>query len=107
MATDTGVMHYLASGDAVTHGVAWLLLAMSVASWCLLLLKAWTLVRAKRQGPAAIVAVRRAGSVFDRTEEGRGGKEGWWQWRVRRRADPKKKENVKKLAPIVSRRQDT
>ncbi|WP_414443905.1 MotA/TolQ/ExbB proton channel family protein [Burkholderia sp. 22PA0106] len=65
MATDTGVMHYLASGDAVTHGVAWLLLAMSVASWCFLLLKAWTLVRAKRQGPPAIVAFWRAGSFSE------------------------------------------
>lgn len=45
MATETGVVHYLASGDAVTHGVAWLLFAMSVASWCFLLMKAWTLAR--------------------------------------------------------------
>ncbi|MBI0326337.1 MotA/TolQ/ExbB proton channel family protein [Burkholderia plantarii] len=64
MATDTGVIHYLASGDAVTHAVAYLLLAMSVASWCFLLLKAWTLVRAKRAGAGAIAAFWRAGS-FD------------------------------------------
>jgi biopolymer transport protein ExbB len=64
MATDTGVIHYLASGDAVTHAVAYLLLAMSVASWCFLLLKAWTLVRAKRVGAGAIAAFWRAGS-FD------------------------------------------
>ncbi|MEX3612675.1 MAG: MotA/TolQ/ExbB proton channel family protein [Burkholderia gladioli] len=64
MATETGVVHYLASGDAVTHGVAWLLFAMSIASWCFLLLKAWTLGRAKRQGPGAIAAFWRAGS-FD------------------------------------------
>ncbi|WP_186096357.1 MotA/TolQ/ExbB proton channel family protein [Burkholderia gladioli] len=64
MATETGVVHYLASGDAVTHGVAWLLFAMSVASWCFLLVKAWTLARAKRQGPGAIAAFWRAGS-FD------------------------------------------
>ncbi|MGN4077478.1 MotA/TolQ/ExbB proton channel family protein, partial [Burkholderia gladioli] len=64
MVTETGVVHYLASGDAVTHGVAWLLFAMSVASWCFLLVKAWTLARAKRQGPGAIAAFWRAGS-FD------------------------------------------
>lgn len=64
MATDTGVIHYLASGDAVTHAVAYLLLAMSVASWCCLLLKAWTLVRARRASAGAIAAFWRAGS-FD------------------------------------------
>src|SRR5689334_16142691 len=50
----TGVVHYLQTGDAVTHGVAYLLLAMSVASWCFLLVKAWMLVRAKRQGPRSL-----------------------------------------------------
>ncbi|MEX3628489.1 MAG: MotA/TolQ/ExbB proton channel family protein [Burkholderia sp.] len=62
MATETGVVHYLANGDAVTHGVAWLLFAMSVASWCFLLLKAWTLARARCQGPGAIAAFWRADS---------------------------------------------
>ena len=54
MATGTGVIHYLQTSDAVTHAVAWVLLTMSVASWCFLLVKAWMLVRAKRQGPRAI-----------------------------------------------------
>lgn len=54
MATGTGVIHYLQSSDAVTHAVAWVLLAMSVASWCFLIVKAALLVRAKRQGPRAV-----------------------------------------------------
>ncbi|WP_233862203.1 MotA/TolQ/ExbB proton channel family protein [Paraburkholderia adhaesiva] len=54
MATGTGVIHYLQTSDAVTHAVAWVLLAMSVASWCFLIVKASLLVRAKRQGPRAI-----------------------------------------------------
>ena len=48
MAIPTGVVHYLESGDAITHAVAYVLLAMSVASWCFLLMKAWLLIRAKR-----------------------------------------------------------
>jgi biopolymer transport protein ExbB len=32
MAT-TGIIHYLQSSDGITHGVAGVLLAMSVASW--------------------------------------------------------------------------
>ncbi|TCW76349.1 flagellar motor protein MotA [Burkholderia sp. SRS-46] len=60
MATPTGVLHYLESGDAVTHAVAYVLLAMSVASWCFLVVKAWLLVRAKRQGPRALAAFWRA-----------------------------------------------
>ncbi|RQR56826.1 MotA/TolQ/ExbB proton channel family protein [Burkholderia sp. Bp9125] len=60
MATPTGVLHYLESGDAVTHAVAYVLLAMSVASWCFLVMKAWLLVRAKRQGPRALAAFWRA-----------------------------------------------
>ncbi|MXN79454.1 MotA/TolQ/ExbB proton channel family protein [Burkholderia sp. 4701] len=60
MATPTGVLHYLESGDALTHAVAYVLLAMSVASWCFLVMKAWLLVRAKRQGPRALAAFWRA-----------------------------------------------
>ncbi|MPV67935.1 MotA/TolQ/ExbB proton channel family protein [Burkholderia sp. BE17] len=56
MAIPTGVVHYLESGDAITHAVAYVLLAMSVASWCFLFMKAWLLVRAKRQGPRALAA---------------------------------------------------
>jgi biopolymer transport protein ExbB len=53
MAT-TGIIHYLQSSDGITHGVAGVLLAMSVASWCFLIVKAWVLVRAKSQGPGAV-----------------------------------------------------
>ncbi|WP_234745804.1 MotA/TolQ/ExbB proton channel family protein [Burkholderia sp. WTPI3] len=63
MAIPTGVVHYLESGDAITHAVAYVLLAMSVASWCFLLMKAWLLVRAKRQGPRAPAAFWRAPSL--------------------------------------------
>ncbi|KER66154.1 MotA/TolQ/ExbB proton channel [Burkholderia aenigmatica] len=63
MAIPTGVVHYLESGDAITHAVAYVLLAMSVASWCFLLTKAWLLVRAKRQGPRALAAFWRASSL--------------------------------------------
>lgn len=64
MAT-TGVMHYLQTGDAVTHGVAYLLLAMSVASWCFLLVKAWMLVRAKRQGPRSMALFWQSATLSD------------------------------------------
>ncbi|MFA8392253.1 MotA/TolQ/ExbB proton channel family protein [Burkholderia ubonensis] len=60
MAISTGVIHYLESGDAVTHAVAYVLAAMSVASWCFLVVKAWLLVRAKWQGPGALAAFWRA-----------------------------------------------
>ncbi|AJY12115.1 MotA/TolQ/ExbB proton channel family protein [Burkholderia dolosa] len=63
MAIPTGVVHYLESGDAITHAVAYVLLAMSIASWCFLLMKAWLLVRAKRQGPRALAAFWRASSL--------------------------------------------
>ncbi|AWU98257.1 MotA/TolQ/ExbB proton channel family protein [Burkholderia sp. JP2-270] len=63
MAIPTGVVHYLESGDAITHAVAYVLLAMSVASWCFLFMKTWLLVRAKRQGPRALAAFWRAPSL--------------------------------------------
>jgi biopolymer transport protein ExbB len=64
MAT-TGVMHYLQSSDAVTHAVAGGLLALSVASWCFLIVKAWVLVRAKRQGPRAVQRFWQAATLKD------------------------------------------
>jgi len=51
---NTGIIHYLQTSDAITHGVAYVLLAMSIASWCFLIVKSWMLNRAKRQGPRAI-----------------------------------------------------
>jgi biopolymer transport protein ExbB len=64
MAT-TGVIHYLRDGDAVTHAVAGVLLAMSVASWCFLIVKAWMLTRAKRQGPLAVQRFWHAATLKD------------------------------------------
>jgi biopolymer transport protein ExbB len=53
MAAGTGILHYLQTSDAITHAVAYVLLAMSIASWCFLIVKSWILSRAKRQaGPA-------------------------------------------------------
>ena len=49
-----GLMHFWASGDAVTHAVAWLLLAMSVASWYLILSKAWSAWRLRRGARVAL-----------------------------------------------------
>jgi biopolymer transport protein ExbB len=64
MAT-TSVLHYLESGDAVTHTVAGVLLAMSLASWCFLLVKTWVLVRAKWQGPRALQRFWQAATLKD------------------------------------------
>ncbi len=50
----TGILHYLQSSDTITHAVAYVLLAMSVASWCFLIVKSWMLSRAKRQAARAI-----------------------------------------------------
>jgi biopolymer transport protein ExbB len=64
MAT-TGIFHYLETSDAVTHGVAYVLLAMSVASWCFLIVKSWILTRARRQGPRAVALFWRAPTLSD------------------------------------------
>ena len=63
--TDAGILHYLAQGDAVTRAVAWLLGAMSIASWCFLLVKAWLLMRAKHQAPRALASFWQAASLPD------------------------------------------
>ncbi|HEV3104782.1 MAG TPA: MotA/TolQ/ExbB proton channel family protein [Trinickia sp.] len=62
---NTGILHYLQTSDAVTHGVAYLLLAMSVASWCFLIVKGWMLGRAKRQAPRAIALFWQASTLSD------------------------------------------
>jgi len=64
MAT-TGVLHYLEAGDTVTHGVAWLLSIMSVASWCFLLAKSWMLSRTRRQAPRALGVFWQAPSLSE------------------------------------------
>jgi biopolymer transport protein ExbB len=60
---ETGVIHFLRTGDTVTQAVAWLLLVMSLSSWCFLLVKGWTLVRARRQAPQAVAAFWQAPSL--------------------------------------------
>ncbi|WP_321919731.1 MotA/TolQ/ExbB proton channel family protein [Paraburkholderia tropica] len=65
MAASSGVIHYLQTSDAVTHAVAWVLLAMSIASWCFLIVKSWMLVRAKRQGPRAVARFWQAHSLAE------------------------------------------
>jgi biopolymer transport protein ExbB len=44
--------HYWAGGDGITHGVAYLLLAMSLVSWFLILYKSWSAWRVRRSSPA-------------------------------------------------------
>jgi biopolymer transport protein ExbB len=61
----TGILHYLEAGDLVTHGVAWLLLAMSVASWCFLLSKSWVLSRTRRAAPRAVAAFWQSHNLSD------------------------------------------
>ena len=49
-----GLMHFWQAGDAVTHGTAWLLLAMSVLSWYFILTKAWSAWRLRKGARAAL-----------------------------------------------------
>ncbi|TJZ77355.1 MotA/TolQ/ExbB proton channel family protein [Chitiniphilus eburneus] len=48
-----GIAALWAQGDAVTRGVAILLLLMSVASWCVIVMKTWRLVHLRRQARSA------------------------------------------------------
>jgi biopolymer transport protein ExbB len=61
----TGILHYLHSSDAITHAVAYVLLAMSIASWCFLIAKGWMLTRAKRQAPRAVEHFWQARTLSD------------------------------------------
>ncbi len=49
-----GLMHFWEAGDAVTHSVAWLLLAMSLVSWYFILSKAWSAWRLRTGARAAL-----------------------------------------------------
>ncbi len=49
-----GLMHFWEAGDAVTHGVAYLLLAMSVVSWYYILSKAFSAWRLRKGARAAL-----------------------------------------------------
>jgi biopolymer transport protein ExbB len=58
-----GLMHFWQSGDAITHGTAWLLLAMSVVSWYFILLKAWAAWRQRGGARAALESFWNARSL--------------------------------------------
>ncbi len=47
-----GLAHYWAQGDAVSHAVAYVLLAMSIVSWYYILAKAWSSWRIRRSAGA-------------------------------------------------------
>ncbi|MBC7683762.1 MAG: hypothetical protein H7176_00865, partial [Bdellovibrionales bacterium] len=53
-ASDTpfSISRYWAQGDAISHAVAYLLLAMSLVSWFLILSKGLSLYRVRRAAPA-------------------------------------------------------
>jgi len=53
-AQELGLMHFWQAGDAITHSVAWLLLAMSIVSWYFILSKAWSTWRMRRGAHAAL-----------------------------------------------------
>lgn len=68
--------HFIAQGDAISKAVALLLLLMSVASWVVILMKAWALRRAAddvARGTAAfwqsptLAAGQQQATVFDRS----------------------------------------
>ena len=61
----TGILHYLQTSDAITHAVAYVLLAMSIASWCFLIVKSWILGRAKRQAAHAIARFWQASTLSE------------------------------------------
>ena len=61
----------LSQGDWVTRGVALGLLAMSVASWVVILWKAWLLRRAVRDVQRSTVAFWQAPALADGREIGR------------------------------------
>ncbi|MFA7665399.1 MAG: MotA/TolQ/ExbB proton channel family protein [Burkholderiaceae bacterium] len=58
-----GLMHFWEAGDAVTHSVAYLLLAMSVVSWYYILAKTWVAWRQRRSARAALDHFWRARSL--------------------------------------------
>jgi biopolymer transport protein ExbB len=51
---ELGLMHFWQAGDVVTHGLTWLLLAMSVVSWYFILAKAWSAWRMRRSAGSAL-----------------------------------------------------
>ena len=60
-----GFEHFWVGGDAITKGVALLLLAMSVSAWVVIFWKGWLLRRARIDIERAVPAFWAAGSVED------------------------------------------
>ncbi len=60
-----GLMHFWQAGDAVTHFVAYLLLAMSIASWYFILSKVWRAWRLRKGARAALERFWAASSLDD------------------------------------------
>ena len=60
-----GLLHWLRQGDVVAQATALLLLAMSVASWVVILWKAWLLRRATGDVARSTAAFWQAASVAD------------------------------------------
>lgn len=56
-------LHFISQGDAISKSVAILLLLMSVASWVVILLKAWTLRRASGDVARSTAAFWQSASV--------------------------------------------
>ena len=63
-----GFAHLWASGDLVSHTVAYVLIAMSIASWYLILAKAWDWFRVRRAAKA-VTAFWAASSVAEGIEQ--------------------------------------
>ena len=63
-----GLMHFWEAGDAVTHAVAYLLLAMSVLSWYFILSKVWSAWRLRKGARAALERFWAATSIDDAIE---------------------------------------
>jgi biopolymer transport protein ExbB len=63
-----GLMHFWEAGDAVTHSVAWLLLAMSVVSWYVILSKGWAALRLRRSARSALSGFWAARSLDEAIE---------------------------------------
>lgn len=60
-----GLSHFWASGDVLTHTVAYILLAMSVLSWYYILSKAWVALRLRRTIVAGLNAFWSARTLDD------------------------------------------
>lgn len=52
MSNTIGLSHYWSQGDAITHGVAYLLAAMSLVSWYYIFSKTWSAWRVRRSAEA-------------------------------------------------------